>query len=261
MTLASVALVAASVATAGLRDHPPLLAFGADGAPGLLVNRTVGRAPNDPPDPSKPTLVFIHGFNPTPRIVHFTMAERFAEAAGTRFGTGLNVLGWEWNGSTYVGFHPDANRDHTIRQGHKLAAALVGAGLDPARTQIIGHSLGTIVATSAARELLNRYRRPLAQLTLLEPATSYHDTIFELLVAGSSATVVENYWLPGPSAFGKAVGYAGVRNWMVPAQSPIIGLVLPLKSDHLYIVRWYLATLANPRIGAGFNHSIIFAPR
>jgi pimeloyl-ACP methyl ester carboxylesterase len=260
MTLASAALVAAAVATTGLGDHQPLLQLGADPAPGLLSNRTIGRRPMDPPDPARPTLVFVHGFNPTPHLVHFTMAQRFGEAAGRRFGGGLNVLAWEWNGATLVSLRPETNRENTIHQGHMLAAALMGAGLDPARIQIIGHSSGTIVATAAARELMARCRRPLAQLTLLETATSYHSTVFERLAAGSSATVVENYWIPSPSALGKAVGYAGVRNWMLPSQSPFFGVICPLHSDHLYAVRWYLATVANPHVAAGFNHSVILAP-
>jgi pimeloyl-ACP methyl ester carboxylesterase len=257
MTLASVACFAAVAAGAGLRDHPPLLQFGADPAPGILVNRTIGCRPFDPPDRQRPTLIFVHGFNPTPQIVHFTMTERLAEAAGRRFGAGLNVLGWEWNAATLVSMSPDANREETIHQGHRLAASMIAAGVDPGRTQLIGHSSGTIVVAAAARELLSRYGRGLAQLTLLETAASYHSIVFGHLAAGTAARVVENYWVPGPSAFGRAAAYAGVRNCVAPSRSPYFGLVCPLRSDHLYVVRWYLATVSQPNASGGFNTSVL----
>ena len=172
----------------------------------------------------------------------------------------LNVLSWEWNAATLVSLRPDTNREQTIHQGRLLAAALAGAGLDPARTQIIGHSSGSIVAASAAADLLARFRRPVAQLTLLEPAKSYHSTLFGRLAAGRSAAVVENYWVPGPSGYGHAARYPGVQNHLVPSQAPIFGVICPLRSDHLYVVHWYLATVANPIVGQGFNNSAILAP-
>ncbi len=43
----------------------------------------------------------------------------------------------------------------------------------------------------------------MAQLTLLDPAVTYHGLIFDVLAAGSSASFVENYWAPGPSGYGR----------------------------------------------------------
>jgi pimeloyl-ACP methyl ester carboxylesterase len=261
MMSACVAIIATVTSAAGLRDHPPLLKGGGDTATGMLVNWTVGARPADPPDPRRPTLVFIHGFNPAPRIVHFTMSQEFATALGRRCGSAINVLGWEWNAATVVGLHPRWNHESAVHQGHRLAAALRGAGLDPGRIQLIGHSSGTIVATAAGRVFANSSGSRLAQLTLLEPATYYHGVLFDRLAAGSAALIVENYWIPGPSAYGRAVSKPGVRSFQVASRSPYFGVVCPLRSDHLYIVHWYLGTIADPTCPSGFNVSRLLVSR
>jgi len=170
------------------------------------------------------------------------------------------VLAWDWNAATLVSLNSRVNTENTVHQGHLLAAALRGAGLDPARVHLIGHSSGTIVATSAARAVLVSTGRPIAHLTLLEPAASYHSVVFDQLGAGSSAVVVENYWLSGPSAYGRAVPHAGVRNFRVPNKSPYFGVICPTCSDHLYIIRWYLGTIASPARRLGFNGSMLLMP-
>ena len=182
LTLASVAFFAAVAAGTDLRDHPPLIQFGADPSRGILVNRTVGRRPFDPPDVARPTLIFVHGFNPTPHVVHFTMTDRLAEAVSRRFGAGLNVLGWDWNAATLVSCNRETNREETIHQGHRLARndvrapALIWPGRSSSRTQF-GHDRRS---GRRQRELLTRHGRAIAQLT---PARAGHMAAHQVLFA------------------------------------------------------------------------------
>ncbi len=253
---ASVLLLAAVTSVAGCGDRPQVLRFGSDLAPGILVNRSPGARPFDPPDRARPSVVFVHGFNPAPRTVHFTMAQRLGEAIAQRGGRPVNVLSWDWNGATYLGLNVRENTENTIAHGQRLAAALRAHGLSPSQIHLIGHSSGGIVAASAARSILAGLGEPVAQLTLLEPAAFYHDVIFDRLLATPAASRIENYWAPGPSGFGREVSRPGVLNYRVDHPTPWLGAVHPLRSGHLYVVHWYLATVQDRSSRVGFNASV-----
>lgn len=258
---ASVALLAVISTIAGIGDRPDFLRFGGDPSQGVLLNLTRGVRPFDPPDPGRPTLVFIHGCNAAPKLVHFTMGERLAEAVGRRDGPHpqFNVLHWNWNAATYVGLKMSANEAKAVEQGRILATALLRSGAPLARTHLIGHSSGSIVAASAARTLLSGYGQPVAQLTLLDPAASYHGLVFDVLAAGTSARFVENYWAPGPSGYGREAPRAGVWNTRVNGPTPYFGALSPVHSNHFHVVEWYLTTVADPRSRGGFNQSLLVA--
>jgi len=253
MTTFAAVLAAAALIAGGPRQG--LIVRGGDPARGLLVNVTSGARPFDPPDPWRPTVVFVHGFNPAPGIVHFRMAERLGASIARRGGPPSNVLGWDWNAATFDSLRPDVNAENAVRQGHALAAALLASGVDPSRTHLIGHSAGGMVATSAAWVFAARHGRPPAQLTLLDPATFYHEVIFERLSAGALAPLVENYWSPGPSAYGNEVRLPGVRDVRVDGRAPFSGVVCPLRSDHISLVTWYLSTVEDPSRPMGYNTS------
>ncbi|WP_406693999.1 hypothetical protein V5E97_23440 [Singulisphaera sp. Ch08] len=256
---ACVALLAAISTIAGCGDRPALLRFGGDPSQGVLVNLTPGMRPFDPPDPGRPTLVFIHGCNAAPRVVHFTMTERLAEAVAQRGGPPFSVLDWKWNAATVAGLKTSANESKAVQQGQLLAATLLRSGVPLARTHLIGHSSGSIVAASAARTLMSGHGQPVAQLTLLDPAVTYHGLIFDVLAAGSSARFVENYWATRPSGYGHEAPRAGVWNTRVDGPTPYFGAVSPVHSNHFHVVEWYLASVANPRIPGGFNRSLLVA--
>ena len=257
MTSLAALLLAAS--TLGfLGDRADLIRCGGDLAEGVLFNRTPGARPGDPIDPARPTVVFIHGYNPLPRAVHFEMAQRLSEALARRpGGCGFNVLDWDWNGATCVGIRVSTNTEAAIAQGPRLAGALLALGLKPDRLHLIGHSAGSLVAASAARAIANARGVAVAQLTVLEPAAFYHPHLFERLAAGTAATRVENYWAAGPSGYGQCAPYAGVANARVHCQTPWLGVVMPTHSGHLDIVRWYVATAEQPGCPMGFNASVL----
>lgn len=256
-----VALLAALTVISGHRDRPTLLAFGSDPARGALVNLTAGARPCDLPDPGRPTVVFIHGMNVAPRIVHFTMAERLAEAIARRGGPPFNVLGWNWNAATFVGLSPRANETSAVQQGWSLAAALRQAGVPPAWTHLVGHSSGAIVAASAAQTLAGLSGQPIAQLTLLDPAVLYHNLVFDALAAGSSARRVENHWTPRPSGYGCHVAHPAIWNTRVDGPTPYLGAIHPFHSNHFHVVEWYVATAGDPSYPGGFNTSVLLAAR
>jgi pimeloyl-ACP methyl ester carboxylesterase len=257
--LAVVFTAAATISWGGGAREAPLVLRGGSPARGVLVNVTPGLRPFDVPDPTLPTVVFIHGFNPAPHVVHFEMARRVAESLARRGGPRCNVLSWEWNAATFESLHPGVNSEAAVHQGHTLAHSLWRWGVDPARTHLIGHSAGGMVATSAAWMFARHYGRPAAQLTLLDPASYYHSIVFERHQAGTLCPVVENYWLPGPSAYGKESATPGVRNYRIVGPAPYFGVVWPLRSDHLYIVQWYLGTIEDPNCRCGFNQSVLLS--
>ncbi len=252
-------VLATVVAVVGSDDRPAFLAFGGDSARGVLVNLSQMARPGDPPVVGRATVVFIHGFNPAPRALHFTMSEQVAGALVRRVGPGFNVFGWNWNAATFVSLDPRANGDSAVAQGRALATALLRSGALPARTHLIGHSSGSIVAASAAQTLAFEYGRPVAHLTLLEPAAGYHPLVFERLAAGSSAQRVENYWSPGASGYGGESAAPGVVNIRVDVPRSYLGVVSLRRSGHMNIVRWYIATIDDPRQWAGFNQSLLLA--
>lgn len=256
-----VLLVIAATLMAG-QPEGPLIIGGGDPARGVLVNRSPGVEPFALPDPAHPTIVFVHGFNPLPRVVHFAMTERLAESLERRGRNDFNVLDWDWNAASFTGLKTSTNSAEAIRQGQRLGWTLWQAGLDPGQVHLIGHSAGAIVATSAADFFARRLGRPVAQLTLLDPAAFYHTTIFEELAAGTLSPLVENYWSPGPSAYGKEAAMPGVRNFRVDGPASFGGVLCPLRSDHLFIVRWYFRTIEDPRVVEGFNTSrLLIEPR
>jgi pimeloyl-ACP methyl ester carboxylesterase len=257
--MASAGVFLVALTTLGLLgDRADLIRCGGDLAEGVLINRTPGAGLTDPIDPARPTVVFIHGFNPFPHHVHFEMTQRFAEALGRRpGGCPVNVLEWDWNGRTFVGIRFSTNTEAAIAQGPLLAGALLRAGVDPARLHLVGHSAGSLAAASAARALVDSRGVRVAQLTVLEPAAYYHPVLFERLAAGSTARRVENYWAAGPSGYGQFAAYAGVVNARVHGRTPWLGVVMPLRSGHLDIVRWYAATAEHPECPLGFNASVL----
>ncbi len=253
MVAASAMVLVASVMIASEKPKRPMIRFGGDPARGILRNCGIGAHPFDRPDPSRPTVVFVHGFNPAPKIVHFSMSDRFAESLARRGGSPLNILSWEWNAATFDSMNPKTNAENALHQGHLLVESLLATGIDPRRIHLIGHSAGGMVVTSAAHHFARDRGTPVDQLTLLEPATFYHEIIFRKLEAGSLAPRVENYWSPGPSAYGTEVALPGVTNYQVAGTASYRGVLFPLQSDHISIVSWYLQSVEDPSISGGFN--------
>ncbi len=241
---ASALLLAAVTTVNGL--GPGIFKPGGDPAPGLLVNVSAGCRPFDPPDPSRPAVVFIHGWNPAGKAFHFTIAQQLSAAIARRAEAPCNVLAWDWNGATVNGPHARDNRDAAVEQGRRLASALTACGLPAWRVQIIGHSLGCIVAASAARTLRDSTGGAVARLTLLDPAAAYHDYVFDRFTPGAVCSRVEHYWAPGATGFSREVTRARVLNYRIDPPHP-------LRFAHWSIVSWYLASADDRSARIGYN--------
>ena len=234
--------------------HTPVLQKGGTGQKGTLFNLSCGAHPCDPIDPCKPTIVITHGWNPLPKLIHSSFGTAGAQALKCRCGDSYNILSWDWN-AVRVPPLPRKSAETGREQGRMLAHALRCRGVNPCRTQIIAHSLGTIAATQAAVCL--RDRGPMAQLTLLDPPEMFHTLVFEKLAPTRHACVVENYWAPGVSGFGAYACYPGVRNYCVEGEYPIKGIIDLSVSNHVNVMTWYHKTMMCPSMRCGFQNSVM----
>jgi len=237
--------------------NTPVLQRGGNGRMGVLLNYSCGAHWCDPIDPNKPTIVFTHGWNPLPKRIHVTFGQAASQSLRCRYGDACNLLSWDWSAVRVSPFRGQPVRIGRC-QGRKMAIALRVRGVDPVHTQLIAHSLGTVVAAQAACCLSDL--GPFAQLTLLDPPENMHDEIFRHLAAPSHARVVENYWAPGISGFGAQVNQAGVRNYIVRGTTPWRGMVDLSISNHMYVMRWYYQTIGCPKMPYGFQQSVLMNP-
>lgn len=240
--------LAATVATAGgaAGGEIRLAAVGPSPARGILVNRTIGRRPFDPVDPSVPAVVVVHGLNPFHPLVHFTMGQSYADALGARYGAAVQVLEWDWNAVTTTNFlfGCAANERFCESQGRMLAAALIAARIDPTLLSFIGQSNGVLVSASAAQVLYAHHGRPVRRLTMLDPYHAQHELIFNRLSVTTCVSAIDHYWVPGPSGFGRSADYSGVTSTRLPSPRRYRGLIRPLHSDHMHAVRWHVGTIS-----------------
>ena len=240
---------------AGCGLHPDIVVLGGNEMRGCLLNHSCGAHPCDPIDPSKPTIVLTHGFNPLPRRLRTTFMQGYSRAIKCRCGDSYNLLGWDWNRATWVSLKPQENVENAIRQGRCLAAALRARGVVPQNTHLIAHSLGSVTMAAAAQSL-SRCGCRVAQLTLLDPLERQHQLIFERLEARCSACEVENYWAPGLTGYGGPARYRNVRNYRVAGRKPIWGIIDPTISNHVSVLHWYYDTIRCPRTPCGFQNSV-----
>jgi pimeloyl-ACP methyl ester carboxylesterase len=220
---------------------------------GVLLNYSCGAHPCDPIDPSKPTLVFTHGWNPLPNRIRSTFGQASAAALRCRCGDSYNLMSWDWN-AVRVPVPTRAQQRISRDQGRKLAAALRARGVVPARTQIIAHSLGTVATAQAAYCLSDL--GPFAQLTLLDSPASMHEVIFDELCITHHAHCIENYWAPGTAGYGAHVERPKVKNYIVHGPHPIWGTIDLSRSSHVHVMLWYYNTIACPTTPYGFQKSV-----
>ncbi len=231
-----------------------VLQRGGNGRKGVLLNYSCGAHPCDAIDSSKPTIVLTHGWNPLPNRIRTTFGPEGAKALRCRCGDSYNLLSWDWNAVRVSPFNDDPFRVGRC-QGKMLATALRSRGVNPRRTQIVGHSLGTVVAAQAAVCLSDL--GPMAQLTFLDPPTSLHEELYCRLKAQRHAGVVENYWAPGISGYGEEANYRGVRNYEIRrGTAPMRGILDPSVSNHVYTMLWYYRTMCDRSLSCGFQNSV-----
>lgn len=245
--------LAGCLLASGCAFNTPVLQKGANERMGVLLNYSRGAHPCDPIDPCKPTIVLTHGWNPLPNRIRCTFGPSSAAALKCRCGDSYNLLSWDWNAVRVPAFGEGpipTGKD----QGRKMAAALRARGVDPSRTQLIAHSLGNVAAAQAAACLSDL--GPFAQVTLLDPPASMHETIFSELCLTAHARCIENYWAPGLAGYGAHVSRPGVQNYIVRGPHPVLGVVDLSRSSHVHVMEWYYWTIRCPQTQCGFQNSV-----
>ena len=253
-TTRHVALLLACIFATGCGLNTAVLQKGGNGRLGVLLNYSCHAHPCDPIDPSRPTIVITHGWNPLPNQIHTTFASSAAATIKCRCGDSYNLLSWDWNAVRVSPFNDEPLRIGK-EQGRMMACALRARCVDPTRTHIIGHSLGTIAVAQAAACLCDL--GPMAQITLLDPPETYHEQLFCELRPTAHAQIVENYWSPGISGYGDHAGYPGVQNYIIRGTTPVVGIVDLSLSNHVYTMRWYYETIRCPQMRCGFQNSVL----
>ena len=188
-------------------------------------------------DANRRSVVFVQGFKPFSKCVHFELG--VAARQGSFGGSDVNVWEWDWNQATMASLRPAVNVVNAQGQGESLATALVAAGLTPSGTELVGHSLGCIVVAAAARHWSETTGERVAVVTLLEPLRGNHGTIFDDERVADYADRVENRWSPGLSGFGAPASRAGVSDIRTPGRTPVRGLVLPHRMNHVDALRQF----------------------
>ena len=81
------------IVSSGCGLNTAVLQKGGNGRKGVLLNYSCGAHPCDPIDPSKPTIVMTHGWNPLPnRDSHDVRLQRERKALRCRCGDSYNLL-------------------------------------------------------------------------------------------------------------------------------------------------------------------------
>ncbi len=220
---------------------------------GRLLNLSADASdPTDPIDTQRPTIIITHGSNPYSVIGQWTLMQAYADAINGRFGDRFNILSWDWNAATLATPITVPNAENAVEQGRLLAQAALDVGVDPARTKLIAHSLGCVLAASTARAMFESGGSPLAVLTFLDAAEFQHAYIFPL--ADGAVTRIENFWAPAPGGMGSPVQLSNIHNVKFDGGfSAMLPPIDPSQSSHVLMVTWYLESINDPNSESGFN--------
>jgi pimeloyl-ACP methyl ester carboxylesterase len=204
-------------------------------------------------DRDKPTIVITHGVNAASWLVRFIYPERIAEAIRRRCPSAFNLAWWDYNRGAWTTPRFLRVRHNAIELGRRLAADLRQRSAGR-QIHMIGHSLGGLIVTAAARELGG-----VEQLTLLDSVFDARGRLFGCIQPTEHARQVENYWAPLPFGFGRPVRTPGVFSRRVterPSIRVLAPFIAPIRG-HVNVMLWYLDTVSDPSLPAGFNRSAL----
>lgn len=205
-----------------------------------LTNMSVGAAPDSPINPSLPTYVITHGYNPLPGFVRLSTPEAYASKLRACHGNQINVLTWHWDSRGQGSHH--RNNQNATRSGRGLANALIARGVVPEQTTMIGHSMGAVVISKAANCIFYETGRCTQELVLIDAPKRRLPIILHELNVTECATVVKNVWASGLSGVGAPVNDPRVMNIAAPSRRRRIGCRGPLcvaRNNHMDVVLWY----------------------
>lgn len=205
-----------------------------------LTNMSIGAAADSPINPSLPTYVITHGYNPLPAMFRLTTPEAYATKLRCRYGDQVNVLAWHWD-SAGQGSH-EGNNQNARQSGRCLATALSERGIVPERTTMIGHSMGAVVVSTTANCLFHQTGQCTEKIILIDAPKRRLPIILCELEITECATSVTNVWAGGLSGVGAPANHPLVTNVKAPDRRRRIGCFGPLcvaRNNHMDVVLWY----------------------
>lgn len=208
-----------------------------------LTNLSAHATPDAPIDPSLPTYVVTHGWNPLPNHVRLTTPEAYAHRIRARFRGRVNVLAFHWDSRGQGSY--DANNVNAVRSGVLLGQMLLERGVDPGRTVMIGHSMGTVVIAAAANSLHLQTGRVTKRLVLIDGPKRRLQIAMRDLRASQCARAVVNVWAPGLTGLGGPLNGHNVTNIKAPDRTswqPGRSLP-PTPTNHLDVLLWFYENL------------------
>jgi pimeloyl-ACP methyl ester carboxylesterase len=124
------------------------------------------RGANEPFNFRRPTYVYIHGWKDD---ADSSNSKIIYEALSSR---GANVINVDWSTMAAIDSIGQPTKAVTATQqvGETVADFLIKTGLPLPSATLIGHSLGSLVASSAAREIKSRMGQQIAELVALDTA-------------------------------------------------------------------------------------------
>ena len=91
------AMATCSSTTSAQLVSPIVAVRGVTPAGWSLANLSVGAAWSDPVDPSLPTYVITHGYNPAPELVRLSNPQAYALKIRARLSGRVNVMAYHWD--------------------------------------------------------------------------------------------------------------------------------------------------------------------
>ncbi len=241
--LAGVLCACLATAATGQLVSPIVAERGATPDGSRLTNLSVGANWNSPVNPSLPTFVITHGYNPLPNHYQLTTPQAYALKIRSRFGGNVNVLAFHWDSRGQGS--PQGNNANAIGAGIALARELAARGVAPANTTMIGHSMGTVVVTTAANAISRHSGSCTRKLVLLDAPKRRHPLLVEAL-ENTCAMEVNNIWAGGILGLGAPMNHPRIRDYQAPSREPQAtgqNWNDPARNNHIDILLWYYDTL------------------
>ena len=191
-------------------------------------------------DPSLPTYVITHGWNPLPNRVRLTTPEAYAAKIRSRCKGKANVLAYQWDSRGQGS--PKANVANAICAGKFLGRELIRLGVDPRRLHMIGHSMGSIVIASASNYIYAETGACTQCLTLIDGPVRKLSMILRNLDSTTCARRIINIWAVGLSGLGAPIDNPRIENIRAPTRRShrrCRHWLDPARNNHVDVLLWY----------------------
>ena len=165
----------------GVISNPATITFTVEGSNAFKSYQQAFLYGGSQYDPKKSTIVITHGFRSSVfsqdgKLSNFEkLAQAFQSSQSNGMWNNSNLILWDWsaesrelNSSNVSSYITVANR--VMQIGREVAEFLVDLGVNPDKTQLIGHSLGSHVMGNAAATYRSITDKSINTIAALDPA-------------------------------------------------------------------------------------------